>query len=1083
MAIGIKEFQGFTRFAKLIKVAATPRHLSLLIIYLINENYSKMKHIVLNGRLKSSLRVMLSFALALCISSTALAQNTVTGNVVDENGEGIPGVTVVEKGTTNGAITDINGNYSVNVGSDATLVFSYIGFQTQEVAVGGQSTINVNLLVDLAELEEVVVIGYGTQKKSHLTGAISKVTNKKLDQIPVSRVDDALIGQVSGVNIQATNAEAGGAPTITIRGVGSITADSGPALVVDGIVVDSDFLSNLDMNDIASFEVLKDAASAAIYGSEGSNGVIMVTTKQGQGGKTQFSYQNYHGRKEAFGSDDYRKSVADWVAFEQAQTGEQSEETIYMQKIVQLTGIDRDWQDVFFDGGNISSHSLSARGGNDKTTFSAALRYLHDEGVVITDNYKLYSAKARLDTKLNDRLKFGININPSYSHRRALPTSIHNPIRQSPWLPIYHTEETLQLINRDIYPDVGVGDYFLENHLIELDFDGDGSDTRPRTSGDSNPYQQYVEREHYEDKTKLFTSAYVSGKIIDGLTAKTSLATTIEQRKRERWDGTNYHAAGASRSQYFLNNRFQTRVISDNTLSYTKEIGDHEFGGLVGATFQKRTSNTSQLTGVGYSNDLLKNLQGALQISSPSEVNTELKKVGYFVRLNYAYAGKYLLNASFRRDGSSVFGVNSKYGNFPAISAGWNVAEEDFLSGNGIVSLLKLRVSYGFTGSERFNVGTEVVNSWPYLALLENTNTVVNGAITNGVSPLNIANTLLQWEASEEFNPGVDFGLFGNRITGSLDYYSRISNELLLNNPVSYVTGFQEGIVNLGEVRNRGFELELRSRNYVSNGITWNTTIIASTNQNELLGFGDSNGALQQDTYGRNSQWINLVGNPISSFYGYVVDTEKYNDAEFRVAYVDNPWNRINGQADDTIVRDLNGDGRITEDDKAILGDPYPDILFSVTNSFTYKDFDLSFMIQGSLGAQVNNIGDQYFYNWFGNRTRSGGEAQAVEDGLVPHESFIQEKVLTSEVIASADYFSLRNVTIGYNMPARLTSIIGVQGLRVYATGQNLIYVTADDYNGFNPEHIDGTNPIAYGSQRAGTPLFRTVTLGVNLDF
>ncbi|MEO1255212.1 MAG: SusC/RagA family TonB-linked outer membrane protein, partial [Bacteroidota bacterium] len=566
---------------------------------------------------------------------------------------------------------------------------------------------------------------------------------------------------------------------------------------------------------------------------------------------------------------------------------------------------------------------------------------------------------------------------------------------------------------------------------------------------------------------------------IDGLVAKTSLATTIEQRKRERWDGTNYHAAGASRSQYYLQNRFNTRIISDNTLTYKKDIGDHEFTTLAGATIQRRTSNISELTGVGYTNDLLPNLEGATQISEPGEINTELRRIGYFFRLNYAFAGKYLVNASIRQDASSVFGPNNRIGTFPAISVGWNVADENFLSGSNILSTLKLRVSYGFTGTESFNIGDPVVNNWPYLALLGNSNAVIDGAIVNGASPLNLENSLLGWESSEEFNPAIDFGFFNNRVTGSLDYYTRISNDLLLGNPVSYATGFSTGIVNLGEVRNRGWELEIRTRNVVRDQFTWNTTVITSTNQNELLSFGDSNGALLQDTYGRNSEWINLIGNPISSFYGYVVDTEKFNDAEFRVAYVDKPWNRINGESEDTIVKDLNGDGRITEDDKTILGDPYPDILFSVTNEFTYKAFDFSFMIQGSLGAQVNNIGDQYFYNWFGNRTRSGGEAQAVADGLVPHESFIQEKVLTSEVIASADYLSLRNVNVGYTMPASIASKIGLQGVRIYASGQNLIYRTASDYHGFNPEHVDGSNARAYGSQRAGTPLFRTYTIGL----
>ena len=1031
-----------------------------------------------------NLKTRLALLVILLLNIPLFAQDsyTLSGTVLDSGNMPIPGVNVIKVGTTTGTATDFDGNYSLSVTNGDILQFSYVGFVTKLITINGQQTLNVSLVEDAAQLDEVVVVGYGTQKKSHLTGSISKVVNQDLDQIAVARVDDALIGQVSGVNIQATNAEAGGAPTITIRGVGSVTADSGPAVVVDGVVVSSEFLGNLDMNDVESFEVLKDAASAAIYGSEGSNGVIMITTKSGKEGKTKFSYQTYTGYKNAHGSDDYRKSVADWAKIEQAATGTLSDETLYAQLLVATTGIDRDWQDVFFNGGLVTSHSLAARGGSATTKFSTSLRYLHDEGVVITDDYKLYTAKLRVDSKLGEKVRFGITATPSYSKQRRLPTSIHNPIRQSPWLPIYHTAQTLQFINRDTYPNVGIGDYFYENHLIELDLDGDGSDNRPRTSGDSNPYAQYVEREHYEYNTKLFGSTYLSYDILEGLTAKTSMGITLEQRKRTRWDGTLHHAAGASRAQYNLQNRFRTRIISDNTLNYSKAYGDHEFDLLAGITIQQRKSENSDITGNGYSNDLLKNLQGATAISEYEEINTEQKKLGYFGRINYAFADKYLLSASFRRDGSSVFGLDTKWGNFPAASIGWNAHNEDFLSDSDFVSRLKLRVSYGLTGAENFNVGNDAVNVWPYLALLQNSNAIINGGITPGVSPLNIANALLQWEASEEFNPAIDFGFFNNRISGSVDYYQRTSDKLLLENPVSYITGFTSGIVNLGEVQNKGWELELRTKNFSNEKFSWNSTLIASTNKNELLSFGESNNALIEDTYGRNSQWINRIGEPISSFWGYVVDPT-YDDTTFRTTYVDNPWNRINGQADDTIVLDLNGDGIITEEDKTILGDPYPDLIYSFTNDFQIGAFDFSFMVQGSLGAQVNNIGDQYFYNWFGNRTRSGGEAQAVADGLVPHESFIQEKVLTSEVIASADYFSLRNINIGYNMPDVVTSKLGVSGARIYATAQNLIYITADDYHGFNPEHVDDDNPRAYGAQRAGTPIYKTVTLGLNIDF
>ena len=1032
------------------------------------------------------LKLKLTLLLILLVNTFFYAQDSYTlkGIVASKvDNSPLPGVTIRIAKTNTGSQTDFDGVYSIKVKVGDILEFSYLGYKAQTIIITNQKTLNVTMIEDNSVLDEIIIVGYGSQKKSHLTGAISKVKNEKLDQIAVARVDDALIGQVSGVNIQATNAEAGGAPTITIRGVGSINADSGPAVVVDGIIVSADFLGNLNMNDIESFEVLKDAASAAIYGSEGSNGVILITTKSGKEGKTSYSYETYTGYKNAHGSDDYRKSVASWVQKEFASTGTISGESLYAQLLVETTGVDRDWQDVFFDGGTITSHSFAARGGSENTKFSSSLRYLSDEGVVLTDDYKLYTGSLKMDTKLGKKVKFGINVTPSYTKQRSLPTSIHNPIRQSPWLPIYHTAETLQFINRGSYPDVEIGDYFIENHLVNLDLDNDGITERPRTSGDSNPYAQYVEREHFEYNTKLFGSSYFSVKILDGLTAKTSLGVTIEQRKRTRWDGTLHHAAGNSRAQYNLQNRFRTRLISDNTLSYNKDFEKHEFDVLAGITIQQRKSEESQVTGNGYSNDLLKNLMGATAIAEYVETNSELRKLGFFGRINYAYDDKYLVSASFRRDGSSVFGVNSKWGNFPAISVGWNVAKEEFLRNSDVISNLKFRISYGFTGAENFNVGNDVVNSWPYLALLQNSNAVVEGNVVSGVSPLNIANGLLQWEASEEFNPALDFGFFNNRISGTLDYYQRNSNQLLLFNPVSYVTGFTGGIVNLGEVQNRGWELELRTQNIIKEKFSWNTTLIASANQNELLSFGDSNNALIEDTYGRNSQWINRVGQPISSFWGFVVDDKAYDETSYRTTYVDNPWNRINGQAEDTIVKDLNGDGIITDDDKTILGDPYPDLVYSFTNDFKFGDFDFSFMIQGSVGAQVNNIGDEYFYNWFGNRTRSGGEAQAVLDGLVPHESFIQARVLTSEVIASADYFSLRNVSLGYNMPEKVTSKLGISGLRVYTTAQNLLYITAKDYHGFNPEHVDGNNPRAYGSQRAGTPVFKTVTIGLNVNF
>ena len=1013
--------------------------------------------------------------------TSELVVKNITGTVIGDDGLPVIGASILIQGTSTGTVTDLNGMFTIDANEGDVLLISYTGMATQEIVIGAQSVLNITMSEDAELLDEVVVVGYGTQKKSHITGSISKVENKNLDQIAVSRVDDALIGQVSGVNIQATSAEAGAAPTVTIRGFGSVNADSGPAVVVDGLVVDRDFLGNLDMNDIESFEILKDAASAAIYGSEGSNGVIMITTKSGKAGKTKFSYETYFGRKEAFESEEYKKSVSEWAAFELAQAGELSDNTLYAQELVSVTGIDRDWQEVFFDGGNISSHSFSARGGSARTKFSTSMRTQGDEGVVITDNYRLYAGNMKMDTRITEDLKFSLKVQPSFSRRRALPTSIHNPLRQSPWLPIYHTEETLQYVNQDdpddnyYFPDVKVGDYFMENHLRNLDMNGDGSRGRPRTSGDMNAYAQYVEREHYEDKTKMLGSTYLQYKIAKGLVAKTNLGITLESRKRSRWNGTLHHAQ-ASRASYQLQNRVRTRVISDNTLSYDKQVDNHSFNILGGATFQKRQVENSVVEGTGYANDLLKNLQGATQITEFEEINYEKNKIGYFTSLNYAFDDKYLLNASFRRDASSVFGVDSKWGNFPAVSAGWNVHRENIFGSSGLVSRLKLRASYGFTGNENFSVGDDIINNYPYLALLQTSNVISDGGIVQGVSALNIANTLLQWEASREFNPGIDFGFMDNRITGSIDYYERRSDQLLLENPVSYVTGFSGGIVNLGDVKNSGVEFELRTRNVRKKNFRWSSTIIASTNKNELISFGDSDGALLEDGFGRNSQWINSIGNPISSFYGYVVDGELAEE------YWDSPYIPINGTAEDVIVKDLNGDGIITDADKTILGDPYPDLIWSFTNEVAIGNFDISVMIQGSQGAEVKNIGDQYFETHWQGRTSN---IQAVVDaGIIPNETFLRPKVQTNDVVQSAGYFSLRNINVGYNFTESQLSRFGMNGLRAYVSGQNLIYRTSDDYHGFNPEFIDNNNtPRAYGAQRAGTPLFRTVTAGLNINF
>ncbi|PIA81073.1 SusC/RagA family TonB-linked outer membrane protein [Gaetbulibacter sp. 4G1] len=1035
-----------------------------------------------------NLKTKLFLIVLLIFNITLFAQNgtLIKGAVVSETDNiPIPGVNVVVLNTSRGTTTDFDGNYQIQVNKGEVLQFSYVGFISQTIIVDTQTAINISLAEDLAKLDEVVVIGYGTQKKSHLTGSISKVVNDDLDQIAVSRVDDALVGQVSGVNIQATDGEAGAAPTITIRGVGSMAGDSTPLIVVDGVIVDSDFLGSLNMNDVKSFEILKDAASSSIYGSKGSNGIIMISMKEGVEGKARINYSTFTGFKEARHSDAYTFSIAETAAAELAANGVISDRTRYKQ----LIGIDRSWQDVIFDGGTITSHSLSLRGGNDKTKFTTSINYSDDEGVLLTDNFKKYGMRLKVDTKLSDKFKVGASFSPSYTNRRRFDGSTHDILRQTNWLPVYHDANTIQYVNRFKYPNVQIGDYATQRHFDDYDLDAGTSvasgGTDISNTSNTNPAAKVLERERFDKKFKMFGSLYGQYEIIEGLSFRTTLSGSYQDTKRSRWQGVQSNRNGASAAQMSEISQREIYLISDNFFNYNTTIGNHDIGATVGVVFETRDSFFSSISGTGYTSDAVKQITNASLISAADAFEWEKNGISYVSRVNYAYDNKYLVSLSFRRDGSSIFGSDFKYGNFPAASIGWNISNEEFLQDSDVISNLKFRASYGVTGNDRLNTGSVdpdvssstsalstgniLVDYYPSLALLNATTSSIGGSVQPGFSPLNIANPELKWERLVEINPGIDFGLFNNRISGSIDWYQRTSDQLLLNNPVSVTTGFSSALVNLGEVKNEGFEFELRTKNVATENFSWNSTIIATTNKNTLVDFADSNGQIQNVDPKRAAEWINLEGQPISTYYGWVVDRD------IPLEYLSNPYHPIGGEAQDVYVKDLNGDGIIDDDDKAALGDPYPELVWSFSNEFKFKNFDFSFMFQGSHGAEIRNMGDQYIFNQF----------NSSQDFIssTPDQQFIKQKIFTDDIIQDASYIALRNVNIGYNFSKDFLSKYNISGLRIYAAGQNLMYKTADNYTGFNPESIDRQSPTTYGYQRAGSPIFRTISFGLNLDF
>ena len=1033
-----------------------------------------------------NLKTKLILTVILMFNITLFAQNsTISGAVVSATDNiPIPGVNVIIVGTQTGATTDFDGNFKIGAKKGDILQFSYIGFVTKLVTVSNQTAINVALAEDLAQLDEVVVIGYGTQKKSHTTGSISKVVNDDLDQIAMARVDDALIGQVSGVNIQATDGEAGAAPTINIRGVGSMAGDSTPLVVVDGVIVASDFLGSLNMNDVESFEILKDAASSAIYGSKGANGIIMITTKSGKEGKTKFSYNTFTGYKTARHSDAYTFSIAETAAAELAANGVISAQTQYKQ----LIGVDRSWQDVIFDGGLIENHSLSVRGGTDKTKFSVGINYLHDEGVLLTDDYKKYGISLKMDTKVSDKFSFGANLSPSYTSRRRFDGSTHDILRQTNWLPLYHDANTIQFVDRNAYPDVQIGDYALQYHFDNFNFNSSNTSLDISNTSNTNPAAKVLERNRGDKKFKMYGSIYGKYKITDGLNFRTSLSGSFQDTKRIRWQGVLSNRNGASAADMNEITQREIYMISDNFLSYDKSFGKHDLSIIAGVSAEKRDAFFSTITGTGYTSDAVQQITNATLIANADAFEWQKTGLSYVSRVNYAYADKYLASFSMRRDGSSIFGKDFKYGNFPAASIGWNIANEEFLQDSDFISSLKFRASYGVTGNDLLNTGSVdpdttsdssngvlstgniLVDYYPSLALLGSTTAVVDGNLVPGFNPINIANAELQWERLVEINPGVDFGFFNNRISGSVDWYQRTSDQLLLNNPISVTTGFNAALVNLGEVKNEGIEVELRTRNITNEKFRWSSTVIVTSNKNTLVDFADSNGQITNVDEKRAAEWINLEGKPISTFYGWVVDKD------IPLEYIRNPYHPVGAEAQDVYVKDLNGDGIIDDEDKAPLGDPYPNLVWSFSNEFKIGNFDLSFMFQGSHGAEVRNMGDQYLFNHFNSR-------QDFDPATTPNQEFIKEKIFTNDIIQDASYISLRNVNLGYQFPSDVISKLGISALRIYASGQNLMYKTADNYTGFNPESIDRTSPTAYGYQRAGSPIYSTISLGLNLDF
>jgi TonB-linked SusC/RagA family outer membrane protein len=1010
------------------------------------------------------------YLLLLFLGPQALAQQAVTGTVTDaETGESLPGVNILIKGTTTGTTSDIDGGYNLSVGSQqAVLVFSFVGYDTKEVVVGNLSQINVSLDPDLSELNEVVVVGYGTVKKSSVTSAISKIENDKLDQIPAGRPETALVGRMAGVNISTNRSTPGAAPIIRIRGAGSISASNDPLVVIDGFAGGS--LSNVNMNDVESIEVLKDASSAAIYGSRGAGGVIIVTTKKGRSGKAKLSINSYVGVSNAIPYNDWiygqefydyqvRYKNRDFVREGGDPTipmwGDDRRPATYRVNPVIKEG-SYNWEDILLSPAPMQNYNVSISGGNEHVTYYLSGTIKDEQGTLLNTWYKNYSLRANVEAKINNVLSAGLTMSPNFSRRRTSPLTMEAIIKTSPF------------VSPEKNPD---GSY-----PRPLDYWGTS------VSAQVSPLASLYGTHNYSESMNNIGEVYIGLNLAEGLSLRSSLGTNITYTT-----GENYSAAEASSNSLTSGSASDARsinIINENVLSYNKELqGGHSLSAILGASYQKSGSRSSVMAAVpgSFGNNIVRTLNNA--IINPAGTRTSKSQWGlssYFARLNYGYKEKYLLSASFRTDGSSRFGPENRWGYFPSASVAWRVSEEAFFQSVPLISELKLRSSYGVVGN--FNIG-----DFQYLGTIADTYYSPDGTVVKGQAQSTFGNPALKWERTESVDFGVELGLFDNRVNIVFDYYTKRTNDLLYNVSIPATSGFTNTIVNVGDISNKGIELELNTHN-IEGAFNWSTSFNLTKNRNEVLDLGGVDEVI--NTHTRGMSWLLRLGEPMFSYYGYKLIGVLQNAED-----VANSPTLPGSTSGNAKYQDTNNDGVITPEDRVILGNFQPKLLLGMVNDFSWKDFDLSFALQASLGAKMYNLENLYY---------EGPTVSAMRKPLIENQWWSEQEpgdgmspstaLSALAYVANSDYYledasflALRNINLGYTLPSHFLSKLKMSNCRVYISGTNLLVITAKEFNGYNPEGYTGGEINGIGSMPGfnnGTePINRTYAIGLNLNF
>jgi len=1019
----------------------------------------------------------------LFLSCYAYSQSTtVTGTVISaDDTMALPGVNVVVKGTTNGTVTDFDGNYSINVqDTNATLVFSYIGFTVQEIPINGQSEINVSMDEDATALEEVVLVGYGTQIKREVTGSVQTVDLTELADIPVTQVTEKLQGQLAGVQITQTTGKPGDGINVRIRGQLSISGGSDPLYVVDGFPIAGN-INTLNPAEIESISVLKDAASTSLYGSRAANGVVLITTKQGKAGQTNISFNVSTGIQSVpqRGRLDMMNAV-EFAQFKKEYYEDQGDPVPdIFQNPSQYEGQNNDWYDALLRTAPMSIYNLSVSSSTDKFRSSMIAGFTDREGIVLGSDWRQFTLRANLAYNISDKLEIGLNVAPSWVIDRDPRTDgtrgqgiLFNALHTWPIMPIFNPDGTRTEFNRF-----------------------------PADTGNIFAYANWLNSaERIKDQTEnlnLLSNAYVEYKPIEGLTIKSTLNAEFYRSRYEFFSPTNatfrINRPIPTNNEAEWDNRNTFSWLNENTVNYSKSLGDHNFSLLGGFSFQKFRQDRDRLVASNFADDRLPVIQGATDINRNATFNRiqENSLVSGFSRLTYNYKGKYLMTAAIRADGSSRFGSENRWGTFPSLSAGWIASDEEFLQDSETISLLKLRGSWGITGNN--NIG-----DYTQYALVDNViegrtvNSVFGDNFAQGAAVSSLSNPNLGWETTEQFDIGLDLSLFNDRVSFIYDYYTKNTTNLLFEIDVPRESGFEDFSDNIGEIKFWGHEFSLNTVN-TTGKFKWTTSANISFNRNEVVALADG----IDQVFGPSGWHITQVGKPFAQFYGHLSDGNYLNQADLDSSP------QVPGRSTVGSIKliDVNGDGVITRgglnDDRAITGNPFPDFTYGITNRINYGNWDFSVVGTGSQGNELlvrhlfSTTNLDGVFNLLADvkdRFRSvdnpgaGFYGTTVGGGRV---TGIERDWINDRFVADASFFNIRNITLGFTIP-KLERYF--KSARIYGTIQN-VHIFTKYWGGPNPEvsnqnngQGDGGN-LQPGVDLTGYPVPRIVTFGVNLNF